>query len=467
MRIFNRYVSGYEIALIMGDAGLTFLASLSVRFAVVVVSTGALFHPRWAFWSLQGVAMVLIVILAFYYSDLYAIDQTLSIRELLLRLMGGLGMGCVMIGVVSYPVPEFGKTLYLAEIVVIGLSLFVWRVCAMRLIQRARIHAKVLIIGLQSIGRVVAKELYQRKQLGMEVVGFVDNAGGQVAMSYGNPTTVMLPVFAPSAVLETIERRGIDRILLAGAEVCRDSLAKDLVLLRAKGVPIEDCHSFYERLVSKIPITDLSPEWIFLSKGFRRGRLVMITKRMIDQVVSLVGLVLSLPLSLVVAAAIKLESPGPIFYRQKRVGQDEKTFTLYKFRSMAEGAEVDLGPVWAAQDDPRVTRIGKIIRKLRIDEIPQMYNVLRGEMSFVGPRPERPFFVNGLKSKIPYYDLRHSVKPGITGWAQISYPYGDSEEGAIEKLQYDLYYMKNMSPVFDLQIIFESFKVILLGTGAR
>jgi lipopolysaccharide/colanic/teichoic acid biosynthesis glycosyltransferase len=170
---------------------------------------------------------------------------------------------------------------------------------------------------------------------------------------------------------------------------------------------------------------------------------------------------------LLVAIIIKLESRGPIFYRQERVGQSEKTFTLYKFRSMAEGAEASVGPVWAAKNDPRVTRVGRIIRKLRIDEIPQMYNVLKGEMSFVGPRPERPFFVAHLKSKIPYYYLRHSVKPGITGWAQISYPYGDSEEGAIEKLQYDLYYIKNMSPLFDLQIIFESLKVILLGTGAR
>ena len=238
-------------------------------------------------------------------------------------------------------------------------------------------------------------------------------------------------------------------------------------MLRAKGIPIEDCHSFYERLVSKIPITDLTPEWIVLSKGFRRDRLVMMTKRIIDQVVSLLGLVLSAPLCLLVVAVIKLESRGQVFYRQERMGQDEKTFTLYKFRSMTEGAEDSMGPVWAAKNDPRVTRVGRIIRKLRIDEIPQMYNVLRGEMSFVGPRPERPFFVEQLKSKIPYYYLRHSVKPGITGWAQISYPYGDSESGAIEKLQYDLYYIKNMSPLFDLQVIFESFKVILLGSGAR
>jgi exopolysaccharide biosynthesis polyprenyl glycosylphosphotransferase len=190
-------------------------------------------------------------------------------------------------------------------------------------------------------------------------------------------------------------------------------------------------------------------------------------KRIIDVIVAFVGLVLAAPLALLTAIAIKVESRGPIFFRQERVGQNERPFTLIKFRSMAENAEAKLGPVWAIENDPRVTRVGAIIRKLRIDEIPQMFNVLKGVMSFVGPRPERDFFVERLKQTIPYYDLRHSVKPGITGWAQISYRYGDSERDAVEKLQYDLYYIKHMSPVFDLQIIFESLKVILFGSGAR
>jgi lipopolysaccharide/colanic/teichoic acid biosynthesis glycosyltransferase len=173
------------------------------------------------------------------------------------------------------------------------------------------------------------------------------------------------------------------------------------------------------------------------------------------------------PITVFTALAIKLDSPGPILYSQKRIGQNDEPFTIYKFRSMFQSAEANVGPVWATQDDPRVTRIGKVIRKLRIDEIPQMINVLRGHMSLVGPRPERPFFVQTLNRRTPYYSLRHSIKPGITGWAQICYSYGNSEEDAIEKLQYDLYYMKNMSALFDLQIMFESLKVVLLGRGAR
>jgi exopolysaccharide biosynthesis polyprenyl glycosylphosphotransferase len=220
-------------------------------------------------------------------------------------------------------------------------------------------------------------------------------------------------------------------------------------------------------LVSKIAIADLSPEWIVRSKGFRRDRLITLTKRVIDIVVSAIGLLLSAPICLLTALAIKLDSRGPILYRQERLGRNEESFTIYKFRSMVEGAEADAGPVWAAKGDPRITRVGQIIRTLRIDEIPQMVNVLKGQMSLVGPRPERPFFVQTLSKKIPYYYLRHSIQPGITGWAQISYSYGDSEKDAIEKLQYDLYYIKNMSALFDLQIIFESLKVILLGRGAR
>jgi sugar transferase (PEP-CTERM system associated) len=325
----------------------------------------------------------------------------------------------------------------------------------------------VLVVGLQAIGKVVAEELLRQKKLGMEVVGFLGQSAGQLTLSYGNPVRVSLPVYESSSLMDLFEQKRVSRILLAGVEDCRDVLGRELVTLRARGIPIEDCHSFYERLVSKIAIADLSPEWIVRCEGFRRDWLVMFTKRVIDMVVSAVGLLLSAPITLLTVVAIKVDSPGPIFYRQERVGRNDEPFIIYKFRSMCERAEANDGPVWATEDDPRITRVGRVIRKLRIDEIPQMINVLKGQMSLVGPRPERPFFVQTLNKKIPYYSLRHSIKPGITGWSQISYSYGDSEEDAIEKLQYDLYYMKNMSPLFDLQIIFESLKVVLLGKGAR
>jgi sugar transferase (PEP-CTERM system associated) len=465
MRVFNRYLSVYDFILVLGDVLLAFVATLAVRATISLYQV--LSRPEWVFWSFQAVAVTIIVVVSFYYSDLYAIDQTLSIRELFLRLMSGVGIACILIAIVSYPIPQFGKTLYASQMFLMVLILCAWRVGFMRVIARARIHAKVLVIGLQAIGKLVAEELHRQKKLGMEVVGFVGGSAGELTLSYGNPVRVSVPVYQPSSLVDLFQKKQINRILLAGVEGYDDTLGRELVTLRTRGIAIEDCHSFYERLVSKIAIADLSPEWIVRCKGFRRDRLIMLTKRVIDLVVSAVGLLVTAPITVLTAVAIKLDSPGPIFYRQERIGQNDEPFTIYKFRSMSQSAEANVGPVWATQDDPRITRVGKIIRKLRIDEIPQMINVLKGQMSLVGPRPERPFFVQTLNKKITYYSLRHSIKPGITGWAQISYPYGDSEEDAIEKLQYDLYYMKNMSGLFDLQIIFESLKVVLLGRGAR
>jgi exopolysaccharide biosynthesis polyprenyl glycosylphosphotransferase len=299
----------------------------------------------------------------------------------------------------------------------------------------------------------------------MEVIGFIGSEAGQVTLSYGNPKRICLPVFPRQSILEVVEANSIGRILIA--EGNGSFPGQDLIALRLKGIPIEDCHTFYERLLSKINVTDLHPGWIARAKGFYRNPWLVATKRMIDVMVSALGLVLAAPVALITAIAIKLDSTGPLLYRQTRVGQNEVPFTLYKFRSMVNDAEMKTGPVWAEKGDPRITRVGDLIRRLRIDEIPQMVNVLRGEMSFVGPRPERPFFVASLKEKVPYYKIRFSVKPGITGWAQISSSYADSEEDTIEKLQYDLYYVKNMSPLFDLQILFETVKVIMLGRGAQ
>jgi sugar transferase (PEP-CTERM system associated) len=357
--------------------------------------------------------------------------------------------------------------MHLLELLPVGVVLFCWRMSFVELLKRAGVRNKVLIVGTQAIGRLVAEELSRQKHLGLEVIGFVGDEKGPITLTYGNPRRISIPVFPKQTIVSLVEEAAVNRILVAGAENIANFPALEPVLLRLRGIPIEDCHTFYERLMSKIAVTDLDPGWIALSSGFRRTRAVLLTKRAVDMIVSAVGLVLAAPIAALAAVAIKVESGGPIVYRQERVGQDERPFTLYKFRSMVADAEAETGPVWASVADPRVTRVGRILRKLRIDEIPQMINVLKGEMSFVGPRPERPFFVAQLKEKIPYYSLRFSVKPGITGWAQILHDYGDSEADALEKLQYELYYIKNVSVVFDLQIILETLKVIIFGRGAR
>ena len=258
----------------------------------------------------------------------------------------------------------------------------------------------------------------------------------------------------------------IDRVIVALDER-RGSLPLDQLLsCRLKGIHVDDGISFSENLSGKLSVENLYPSAIIFSSGFRGVMVFKDVKRCVDLLASLLGLLLLLPLGLIIALLIKLDSRGPVFYMQERVGQDGKTFKILKFRSMTVDAEKD-GPVWAAVNDQRVTRVGRWIRKLRLDEIAQLINVIKGEMSIVGPRPERPFFVKKLEKEVPFYAHRHAVKPGITGWAQILYPYGATREDAQEKLKYDLYYIKHMSPIMDLRIISETAKIVFLGKGSR
>ena len=267
-------------------------------------------------------------------------------------------------------------------------------------------------------------------------------------------------------IFQICQTADVDRIVVALDERRGKFPLEQLLFCRLKGIPVDDGIAFTEQLAGKLSVENLHPSFIIFSDGFKRSIIFKRLKRILDICVSLLGLTFFSPVWLIVSIAIKLESKGPVLYLQERVGEDGKIFNLFKFRSMRSDAEAN-GPVWAEENDQRITRIGRVIRKLRFDEIPQMFNVLKGEMSFVGPRPERPFFVSQLKSEIPFYSERHVVKPGITGWAQISYPYGASKEDALEKLKYDLYYIKHMSLFLDLMIIFQTAKTVLLGKGAR
>jgi sugar transferase (PEP-CTERM system associated) len=242
---------------------------------------------------------------------------------------------------------------------------------------------------------------------------------------------------------------------------------KDVLNCKFNGIKVIDAPSFYEERTGKLLIEDITPSWLIFSDGFRKTAMKCFCKRILDIFMASIGLMLTLPLFPVIALVIKIDSPGPIFFRQLRVGEKEKNFILYKFRTMKQNAESGTGPVWAQKNDSRITRVGKFLRRTRLDEIPQLYNVLVGDMSFIGPRPERPEFVEELKKIIPYYSERHSVKPGITGWAQIRYRYGASVEDSLEKLRYDLYYIKHLSLFLDVLIIMETTKIVLFGKGAR
>jgi len=308
----------------------------------------------------------------------------------------------------------------------------------------------------------LAREVLERRDAGYRVVGFVDNRPELVGQSLINPRVLG----THEDMADIVRREGVNRIIVSMNERRGQFPTGQLLALSLAGeVAIEECASFYERLTGRVSLDMLRPSWLIFSGRGRQARLSGALRTALHRGVALVGAIASLPIALLTAVLIKLDSPGPVLYSQERVGKNGRTFRVYKFRSMRTDAEKD-GPVWAVkQGDARATRVGRVIRKIRVDEIPQFWNILRGDMNFVGPRPERPHFVRQLAEEIPFYEQRHLIPPGLTGWAQIKYPYGASVEDARQKLQYDLYYIKNQSLVLDAVILFETVKTILFGRG--
>jgi sugar transferase (PEP-CTERM system associated) len=318
---------------------------------------------------------------------------------------------------------------------------------------------RVLIVGSGNISVNLSHEIRLRSDLPMKILGVVSEP------ETSDPISELTQLGPLENLAAIIEQQRPDRIVIALREYKR--LPMELLLrVRTQGVCIEDAATLYAKLTGRIPVESILPSMLIFSTGFsRQSAPRLLLSRACSIVGASLGLLFCGPLMLLTALLIKLESRGPALYRQERVGKDAKPFQILKFRSMCVDAEQHSGPQWASQNDPRITRVGSIIRKLRIDEMPQFVNILHGDMSFVGPRPERPFFVQTLKEEIPYYDLRHSVRPGITGWAQVSYPYGATVEDAKQKLGFDLFYAKNTSIAFDLAILFQTVKIVLLGRG--
>jgi sugar transferase (PEP-CTERM system associated) len=321
---------------------------------------------------------------------------------------------------------------------------------------------RVLIVGTGEAGVSLTREILSRPDLNLQVVGFLDEKGENIGKSLINPCIIG----AAADVDSVVAREKVDRVVLSLAERRGWTPVRQLLDLKFAGVRVEDVHSCYERVTGRILLERLSPSWLILSDGFRKSPILLVTKRAMDLVASFFGLLVSLPVMALTALAVWLETGSPILFRQTRTGQWGHPFEMMKFRSMYQNAEQH-GPRWAAEGDNRITRVGRFIRKTRLDELPQLMNVLRGDMSLVGPRPERPHFCAMLEEQIPYYNQRHAVRPGVTGWAQIKYQYGASVEDAKEKLELDLFYIKHLSVMLDLAIIFETLKVMLLGRGAK
>jgi sugar transferase (PEP-CTERM system associated) len=416
---------------------------------------------------------VLLIVLAFqvclHYTDLYDLHTIQTKRDLATRLMRAIGATSLILGCAYWLFPllvvEQGVFLLTAAMAIV--MVMVWRSAFDVITSRLMPRERLLLVGTSPAAIVLARELFERRQeIGVDIVGFVDP----------DPTRVGAPVINPG-VVGTIDdipgltsRLHVDRVVVSLSDQRGKLPMTQLLDVRLRsGVLFDHLASVYEEYTGKIALENLRPSWLVFSTGFRKSRLITFTKRLFDVVAAVCGLILSLPLTIATAILVKLDSPGdPVLYHQERVGLNGASFTIHKFRTMRSDAEATTGPVWSAGDhDPRITRVGHFLRKTRLDEIPQLWNVLLGDMSLIGPRPERPAFVEQLTQQIPFYGQRHVVKPGVTGWAQVRYSYGASVEDAIEKMQYDLYYVKHMSLLFDLMIALETIKTVVLRRGAK
>jgi sugar transferase (PEP-CTERM system associated) len=457
MQLFKRYVSprgvtvfAFEILLIFGSV------------AMAARLQGSLDDPATVLWKIALITAL--CQLCLYYNDFYDLTVVHSSRELIVRLLEAVGAASIILALIYIVIPSaaIGRGIFISAIGLFLIAILAWRFLFNRLADGPQMDEKILIVGTGATARTVARQILAQRDFGYRIVGFIDDDPTMVGRSVVNPRVVGIPADIPRLV----QQRAVDRIVV-GLSDRRGKLPIE-ELLRAKfaGVRVEDATTTYERITGKILVDDLKPSWLIFSDGFRVSRTTAVLKRLFDLVFALAGFVLVFPLMVLTALAVWLESGWPVIYSQERVGENGGPFMVHKFRSMKPDAEKGV-PVWASDKDDRVTRVGWFIRKTRLDELPQFWNVLRGDMSFIGPRPERPFFVEQLSREIPFYQQRHTVKPGLTGWAQVKYQYGSSIEDAMEKLRYDLYYIKHLSLGFDLTIALDTVKVMLFGKGAK
>lgn len=460
IRLFKHYISYNVVLLSLIDLVLLALAGEAawrLRMMQVDVDVGRFIDRAAEIGVFAGVIWLGMIAVG-----TYGPEALRSIRFATARLLVAVSLGVLAISLVDFVVP--GSALWRSVLLyAMGIAIFVLvanRLVSGKLLGVEAFRRTVIVLGAGERAKRLAR-LSQRPESGFIVAAFV-------AMGDVDPVIeIAVPRESIPDLGRFVERAGASEVVLALQERRNSLPLKDLLRVKTKGVQVYDFSSFLERELGRVDLDTLNPSWLIFSDGFSAGRrLSSIGKRLFDIVVSLLILVIGVPLIALFALLVKLDSRGPAFFRQTRVGLYGQSFTLLKLRSMRTDAE-DEGARWADKDDPRITRIGGLIRKVRIDELPQVWSVLKGEMSFVGPRPEVPSFVTELERELPFYAERHVVKPGITGWAQINYPYGASTEDARHKLEYDLYYAKNYTPFLDLLILLQTARVILWPEGAR
>jgi sugar transferase (PEP-CTERM system associated) len=471
IRLFRVFVPASVVALLVSEIILTFTCYVIAAFIVLDVDPQVFLlygngDNGWNGWN--GWARIAIVVacimLGVYFHDLYTQFRIKS-RILLFQQIGVVvGLAFLMQSLLFYlRLPEMilpaWLMIYGSTLVIIFLP--AWRIFYSVVVLRATGSERVLLLGASPLVQEIAQQFFEHPETGFTVLGYVENLETGAELPGG-------AVLGPISELQQIVNELKPERIVVGMSERRDRLpVNHLLEMRLSGIQIEDALTTYEATFGRISTRELRPSQLVFSKELGPNQARVELQSIYSLGIAIIGVVILSPVMLLVFLLVRLSSRGPALYRQRRVGKNDVPFTLYKFRSMSADAEAESGAVWAKKDDPRVTLVGKWLRRLRLDELPQLFNVLKGEMSIVGPRPERPEFVAELEKQIPYYRQRHCIKPGITGWAQVNHKYGDTLEDTIIKLEYDLYYIKNLTPALDAYIIFHTLKVMLLWRGSQ
>jgi len=456
IRLFNVYIPVRTLVLLIGEALIVLASFLLGAWYGLGQDTYLALYLENGLYKIFGVTAL--VLLCSHWLDLYDTARLNTKGELYFRLLMVPGVLAFILAGIAYVRPNYllGGGSAAVGLIILTFALFGWRLGFTWLVQLPILVERVYVLGTGERAQRVVLGLRQNPEIGVEIASWTGKMEGAVTRES-----------VAAHLMEVVHKQKVHRVIVAMPDRRGTIPMTELLQLRMQGVQIEEATSWLEKISGKIEVEELSPSWLVFGQGFRRSAAFILVRRVVSFIISLIGLILALPLFPLIMLAIRLDSKGPVFYTQTRVGKAGRVFKVVKFRTMRQDAEAASGPKWAGDNDPRVTRVGKFLRSSRLDEIPQLWCVLKGEMAFVGPRPERPEFIEWLSKEIPYYGVRHMVRPGLTGWAQVKYKYGSTVEDSREKLQYDLFYIKNASIGLDLLIMFLTVKTVLLRRGAQ
>jgi len=456
IRLFNVYIPVRTLVLLIGEALIVLASFLLGAWYGLGQDTYLVLYFENGLYKIFGVTAL--VLLCSHWLDLYDTARLNTKGELYFRLLMVPGVLAFILAGIAYVRPNYllGGGSAAVGLIILTVALFGWRLGFTWLVQLPILVERVYVLGTGERAQRVVLGLRQNPEIGVEIASWTGKMEGAVTRES-----------VAAHLMEVVHKQKVHRVIVAMPDRRGTIPMPELLELRMQGVKIEEATSWLEKISGKIEVENLYPSWLVFGEGFRRSTAFILVRRAVSIVISLIGLILTLPLIPLIMLAIRLDSKGPVFYTQARVGKAGRVFKVVKFRTMRQDAEAASGPKWAGDNDPRVTRVGKFLRSSRLDEIPQLWCVLKGDMAFVGPRPERPEFIEWLSKEIPYYGVRHMVRPGLTGWAQVKYKYGSTVEDSREKLQYDLFYIKNASIGLDLLIMFLTVKTVLLRRGAQ